>query len=208
MKHESIISTYSSEIDKFIKSENLKKLSSLDTEQFKLWLTQEYIFLQSLLRLLGSGLSKSKTITGLKTFSIGIKFIKEEIDFFEGKMVEIKVNPIEIQTSSEIQKYSEFLINLINYDYKTIALTVWMICYFYVQTLQKNKVSNIAFDLAQRWKGLELTEFLELLKIEIELSLESDFDKKFTYDLREIFLKLKDLEIISWKMILEFQITK
>jgi thiaminase len=203
MTHESILSAFSSEIDKVINSEHLNKLSSLDTEQFKLWLTQEYIFLQSLLRLLGSGLSKATTITGLKTFSHGIKFIKEEMDFLESKMVEVKVKPTEVHTYKEVQQYSEFLTYLMSSDYKTIALTVWMICFFYNQTLDKNKVSNIASDLVQRWKGLDFVEFLELLRKEIDTSLKSGSDSSFENNFKGIFDKLKDLEINSWKMLLQ-----
>jgi thiaminase len=197
---EDFLRKYAKDLDMLTTNENLGKLKDLTKDGYWIWLIDEYFFLQSLIKLFAGCLSKSHTLSGIKTYSKGINLLKTQLDLFEEKLSDAKLSFNQIKPQSQTSLYVEFINSLHNSDYQTLVFSTWLIFFLYFKVIERNKISNIAFDITQSWKRFEFIEFMEELKNEFDKCLtmkEGEVEK----NVENIFYKLKDLEAESWKFI-------
>jgi thiaminase len=200
LSSEDFLCKYSKDFDMVTSNENLLKLKDLTKGDYLIWLIDEYFFLQNLIKLFAQCLSKSDSLSGLKTYTQGIHLLKTQLDIFEEKLLEGKLSLNQIKPQIQTVQYMEFINTLHKNDYPTLVFSTWLIFYVYFKVIEKNKISNLAFDITQSWKKLEF--------IELNQELKNEFDKCFGMkegdiwtNLENIFFKIKDLEIDSWKLV-------
>ena len=107
-----ILKEYSNEINSVLDIKLFKINKPINEKGLAIWLTQEYYFLLELSKLFGVCLSKSTTTSGIKTLSRAINFIREDLDFLESKIIEMKIKINDIGLMKETKNYIESINNI------------------------------------------------------------------------------------------------
>jgi thiaminase len=195
-----IINKFSSDFKEIINNDFFKTFTKMSDEQFSMWLSQEFTFVQELMKNFASCLQKASNVNGVKTFAKGITFLNESLRILESKMMEHKLQPTQVEPKDENRDYIEFLKSIRDKDYKIQAVVNWLICMLYNQVIERNQVPNIATEIVQVWRDLPFTEFMNALITEVDVCLSSG-DSNMMDTLQDFMPKFKSLEINSWKML-------
>ena len=151
---DSIINKFSSDFDEIINNDFFKTFTKMSDEQFSMWLSQEFTFVQELMKNFASCLQKAPNVNGVKTFAKGMTFLNDNLRILESKMMEHKIQPTEAEPKDENRDYIEFLRSIRDKDYKFQAAMIWLICMLYNQVIERNQVPNIATEIVQVWRDL------------------------------------------------------
>jgi hypothetical protein len=188
-KSEEIISQHKKEIDTFSSSDFFKNLK-INLNDF---LSQEFLFMNDLIRFSGSVLSNSPNYS-FNSLCRSINRFNDFFNYLNSKLNERNIDCSKLELKSPNKEYLSYIKSLYSLDFKDQLTGLYMICNFYCTIMCRDDIPNDLKDISNCLKNNQFDQVCNDLKRDLDRTL----NERGGYS-KNIVSKLISLECDSWK---------
>jgi len=174
------------------------KDGTIASSQFDRWLCQDYLYVQSFIRLIGATLAKAPT-DDIGPLAKGITIVSAELEWFKGKAKERQIDLDTKDLSPPCSAYCSLMEDLHGAPYAVQLSAIWVMERAYHEAWSNLGTTDPGYqEFADRWGSLEYGQYVDALQAQADRALRAA--PEHLEAARQVVEDIMELEVDFWNM--------